>query len=158
MAIADLGSDIDGFPDWAEQLIAESTGKLGKGVLPVAVEGPSAPEVRWPAPDVVVGGLIAPDASIPPTGVGEPWVTVSGTLGAQFLTWETATAVAGRMLGINPFDQPDVESAKKAARGLLDEQPERRARSDRRGRHRGARLRRAARRRRLRRRARSRRC
>jgi glucose-6-phosphate isomerase len=51
-------------------------------------------------------------------------VIVSGTLGAQFLTWETATAVAGRMLGINPFDQPDVESAKKAARGLLDSRPE----------------------------------
>ncbi|MDX6298760.1 MAG: glucose-6-phosphate isomerase, partial [Nocardioidaceae bacterium] len=122
-AIADLGSDIDGFPDWAEQLIAESTGKHGKGVLPVAVEGPSAPEVQWPAPDVVVGGLIAPEASLP-EGVGEPWVTVSGTLGAQFLTWETATAVVGRMLGINPFDQPDVESAKKAARGLLEKQPD----------------------------------
>ncbi|MEJ7774075.1 MAG: glucose-6-phosphate isomerase, partial [Nocardioidaceae bacterium] len=52
-----------------------------------------------------------------------PWVAVSGTLGAQFLTWETATAVMGRVLGINPFDQPDVESAKKAARGLLDTQP-----------------------------------
>ena len=48
-------------------------------------------------------------------------VTVSGTLGAQLLLWEVATAVAGRLLDINPFDQPDVESAKEAARGLLDQ-------------------------------------
>jgi len=123
VAIADFGSGIVSFPDWAEQLIAESTGKQGKGVLPVAVEGPTAPEVRWPASDVVVASLAAPDgeSETPPT---EPWVTVSGTLGAQLLTWETATAVAGRILGINPFDQPDVESAKQAARGLLDQQPE----------------------------------
>jgi glucose-6-phosphate isomerase len=49
---------------------------------------------------------------------------VSGSLGAQFLVWEYATAVAGRLLGINPFDQPDVEAAKIAARGLLDARPE----------------------------------
>ncbi|MBA2772556.1 MAG: glucose-6-phosphate isomerase [Nocardioidaceae bacterium] len=125
VAIVDLGSGISGFADWAEQLIAESTGKLGKGVLPIAVDGPSAPEVQWPASDVVVAALVAPEsAGQVPEGVGEPWVAVSGTLGAQLLTWETATAVAGRMLGINPFDQPDVESAKKAARGLLDKQPQ----------------------------------
>ena len=47
-------------------------------------------------------------------------VRVSGSLGAQLLLWEVATAVAGRILGINPFDQPDVESAKNAARGLLE--------------------------------------
>ncbi|MEP6667418.1 MAG: glucose-6-phosphate isomerase, partial [Nocardioidaceae bacterium] len=123
-AIVDLGSGITGFADWAEQLIAESTGKQSKGVLPVAVEAPSAPEVRWPARDVVVAAVIAADrAGEQPDDVGEPWVTVSGTLGAQFLTWETATAIAGHLLGINPFDQPDVESAKKAARGMLDEQP-----------------------------------
>jgi glucose-6-phosphate isomerase len=46
---------------------------------------------------------------------------VGGALGAQLLLWEVATAVAGRLLGINPFDQPDVESAKKAARELLDQ-------------------------------------
>ncbi len=122
--IVDLGSGISGFADWAEQLIAESTGKNGRGVLPVAVEGPSAPEVHSPGDDVVVSALIAPaDAGGELTAVGEPWVAVSGPLGAQLLTWETATAVAGRVLGINPFDQPDVESAKKAARGLLDKQP-----------------------------------
>jgi glucose-6-phosphate isomerase len=47
-------------------------------------------------------------------------VSVTGALGAQMLLWEVATAAAGRLLGINPFDQPDVESAKKAARALLD--------------------------------------
>ncbi len=124
VAIADLGSGVVGFADWAEQLIAESTGKLGKGVLPVAVEGPGAPEVSTLPHDVVVACLVSAElANRSPDGVGDPWVTVSGTLGAQLLTWETATAVAGRLLGINPFDQPDVESAKKAARGLLDEQP-----------------------------------
>jgi glucose-6-phosphate isomerase len=124
-AIVDIGSGVIGFADWAEQLIAESTGKLGTGVLPVAVEGSDASEVRWPASDVVVAALIATeDAGKQPEGVGEPWVTMAGTLGALFLTWETATAVMGRVLGINPFDQPDVESAKEATRGLLDQQPE----------------------------------
>jgi glucose-6-phosphate isomerase len=49
---------------------------------------------------------------------------VSGTLGAQMLLWEVATATAGRILGINPFDQPDVESAKKAARSMLEGTPD----------------------------------
>ena len=58
-----------------------------------------------------------------PTARSSSDVAVTGPLGAQMLLWETATAVAGRILGINPFDQPDVESAKKAARGLLDGRP-----------------------------------
>jgi glucose-6-phosphate isomerase len=119
LALADAGSGIVGFADWAEQLIAESTGKDGKGVLPVVVESTDAPEVRWPAPDVTVAVLTGPDGKGP-----EGATTTTGTLGAQLLLWETATAVAGRVIGINPFDQPDVESAKQAARGLLDEQPE----------------------------------
>ena len=122
-AIADLGSSIAGFADWAEQLIAESTGKSGTGVLPLAVEA-DAPEVRSPAHDVVVAGLVSPVSSPSLSDAGEPSVMVGGTLGAQFLAWETATAVMGRLLGINPFDQPDVESAKKAARGLLESQPD----------------------------------
>ncbi|MBA2444429.1 MAG: hypothetical protein H0V49_03760 [Nocardioidaceae bacterium] len=72
---------------------------------------------------VLTPGVVEEDRG---TGAGDsdgPWVSVSGTLGAQFLLWETATAIAGHMIGINPFDQPDVESAKKAARGLLDAQP-----------------------------------
>jgi glucose-6-phosphate isomerase len=123
VVIADEGSAITGFGDWAEQLIAESTGKQGTGILPVAVEGVQAPEIIGGAPDVVAAVLSSPDR---PASVGTslPLVTVSGPLGAQLLLWETATAVAGRLLGINPFDQPDVESAKAAARGLLDHRPE----------------------------------
>jgi glucose-6-phosphate isomerase len=56
--------------------------------------------------------------------VEEGEIEISGTLGAQFLVWEYAVAVAGRILGINPFDQPDVESAKSRTRGLLESQPE----------------------------------
>ncbi|MGI8577795.1 MAG: glucose-6-phosphate isomerase [Nocardioidaceae bacterium] len=126
IVIADAGSRLVGFADWAEQLIAESTGKQGTGVLPVALEGIDAPEIGRPASDVVVA-LLTADAGEAETRVetgGKPTVRVSGTLGAQLLTWETAIAVAGRLIGINPFDQPDVESAKKAARGLLDEAPE----------------------------------
>ncbi|MCU1593638.1 MAG: glucose-6-phosphate isomerase [Frankiales bacterium] len=108
------GSPLVGFGDWAEQLIAESTGKLGKGLLPVVVDNAS-PEVTWPAEDVHVI-RIGPEA--PALGT-----SVDGTLGAQFLAWEYAVAISGRLLGIDPFDQPDVESAKKAARGLLDETP-----------------------------------
>jgi glucose-6-phosphate isomerase len=114
------GSPIAGFPDWAEQLIAESTGKNGTGVLPVAVEDTSAPELSSDAPDLVRAVLTAAEAS----SAGTPSVTTDGPLGAQFLLWETATAAAGYLLGIDPFDQPDVESAKQAARGLLDHQPE----------------------------------
>lgn len=117
VAIADAGSGIVGFADWAEQLIAESTGKDGTGLLPVAVGGVDAPEIRRPAGDVLPALVGAADAG----GYG---VAVSGPLGGQMLLWEYATAVAGRIIGINPFDQPDVESAKKAARGLLDSRPE----------------------------------
>lgn len=119
VAIADAGSGIAGFADWAEQLIAESTGKQGTGVLPIAAAA-GDPEITDPTTDVLpalVGGQ--------QVAHGEPSVTVTGPLGAQFLLWEYATAVAGRLLGINPFDQPDVESAKVAARGLLDATPNR---------------------------------
>ncbi|WP_350276601.1 glucose-6-phosphate isomerase [Kribbella sp. HUAS MG21] len=115
--IAADGSDIVGFPDWAEQLIAESTGKNGTGVLPVAVEV-GAPELQSDAADLT-NALLADKATS-----GVPTALTSGSLGGQFLLWEMATAVAGYLLGINPFDQPDVESAKAAARGLLDAQPE----------------------------------
>ncbi|MFF0144322.1 glucose-6-phosphate isomerase [Amycolatopsis sulphurea] len=115
LATTDSGSSshLPGFPDWAEQLIAESTGKLGTGLLPVAVEGPDAP------------GFADAKADATPVAIGVPEgaakISVTGALGAQFLVWEFATALAGRLLGINPFDQPDVEAAKKAARALLDD-------------------------------------
>ncbi|WP_432935756.1 glucose-6-phosphate isomerase [Kribbella sp. CA-253562] len=121
--IAAGGSSIVGFPDWAEQLIAESTGKNGTGVLPVAVQSLKAPELHSGAGDLV-HTLLAADASSASVASGTPTVVTTGSLGAQMLLWETATAAAGYLLGINPFDQPDVESAKQAARGLLDAQPE----------------------------------
>jgi len=120
--IAAGGSSIVGFPDWAEQLIAESTGKNGTGILPVAVRSLKAPELHSGASDLV-DALLAADTSSASVASGTPTVVTTGSLGAQMLLWETATAVAGYLLGINPFDQPDVESAKKAARGLLDAQP-----------------------------------
>jgi glucose-6-phosphate isomerase len=120
--LASDGSGIVGFPDWAEQLIAESTGKNGTGVLPVAVEGMDAPEMHIGASDIV-RAVLATDATEASELTGVPSAVTSGPLGAQFLLWEVATAAMGRLLGINPFDQPDVESAKEAARGLLDHQP-----------------------------------
>ena len=120
IVIAEDGSGIKGFADWAEQLIAESTGKLGTGVLPV-VAGPASPEAALGAPDVLVVRLVSADADVE---LGENEVAIAGGLATQMMTWEFATAVAGRLLGINPYDQPDVEAAKVAARGLLDAQPE----------------------------------
>jgi glucose-6-phosphate isomerase len=129
LAIVDDGSGIVGFADWAEQLIAESTGKSGTGILPVVEADDDDPEVKWPAPDVTVVRLVSVDADDGPVSDDTDVVTVdptrsevavSGSLGAQMLLWEVATAAAGRLLGINPFDQPDVESAKAAARELLD--------------------------------------
>ena len=124
LAIVADGTHIVGFADWAEQLIAESTGKIGTGILPVVLDL-GAPELTEDLPDVQIVRVVA-DAG---TEVfvdhdGKDEIRVSGTLGAQFLVWEYATVIAGRLLGINPFDQPDVESAKIATRGLLDSRPE----------------------------------
>lgn len=121
LAIVSDGTYIVGFADWAEQLIAESTGKEGKGILPIVL-GADSPEIANRADDVQVVRLV--ESARETREVIEGEVEISGTLGAQILVWEYATAVAGRLLGINPFDQPDVESAKTATRGLLDAQPE----------------------------------
>ncbi|WNB87476.1 glucose-6-phosphate isomerase [Cellulomonas sp. ATA003] len=131
LVIVDEGSGIVGLGDWAEQLIAESTGKNGTGLLPVVTTSPAAepPELASPADDVLAVRLVAmadepegdDDAQVAAPG---DEVTVAGPLGAQMLLWEYATAIAGRLLEINPFDQPDVESAKIAARGMLDATPE----------------------------------
>lgn len=111
------GTHIVGLGEWAEQLIAESTGKDGVGLLPVVLEK-DAPELGAGLPDLQVVRLVGSARETREVAEGE--VEVAGTLGAQLLVWEFAVAVAGRILGINPFDQPDVESAKVAARGLLD--------------------------------------
>jgi glucose-6-phosphate isomerase len=109
-----------GFGDWAEQLIAESTGKGGKGVLPVIVESPSSPNFSPSSADEVLGSF-GPGWLFDDVRTKSGWgVSVDASLGAQMLLWETATAVCGAIIGINPFDQPDVESAKAASRGLLE--------------------------------------
>ena len=117
IVIVDNGSGIVGFADWAEQLIAESTGKSGKGLLPVVAPA-DAPELTLDAPDVLVVRLVSPDDDDAAATGNE--VEIAGGLAAQMVVWEFAVAVAGRLLGINPYDQPDVEAAKVAARGLLD--------------------------------------
>lgn len=105
-----------GIGDWIEQLVAESTGKEGKGILPVVVPFENAVNFNPNNQDAV---LVAIGADSPPESLSGYSVAMSGDLGALFLIWEDAVAIAGRAIGINPFDQPDVESAKKAARELL---------------------------------------
>ncbi|PPG68976.1 glucose-6-phosphate isomerase [Rathayibacter rathayi] len=124
LAIVADGTEIVGFADWAEQLIAESTGKDGTGILPVVL-GTLAPELSEDLPDVQVVRLVEDATALHlfPRDRHEGEILLSGSLGAQMLTWEYAVAVAGRLLGINPFDQPDVESAKVATRALLDKRP-----------------------------------
>ena len=114
------GTHIVGFADWAEQLIAESTGKQGKGILPIVLSL-SAPELAETLHDVQIIRLVGSAADERHVNADE--IEITGSLGAQLLTWEYAVAVAGRLLGIDPFDQPDVESAKIATRALLDETP-----------------------------------
>ena len=116
MGILSSNSSIVGIGDWIEQLVAESTGKNHTGVLPVVLE-PRAADL---AAQDLLHVHIVDDASV----ATDDSVTVAGPLGAQLLVWEVATAVAGQILGINPFDQPDVESAKIAARSFLDGTPE----------------------------------
>ena len=121
LGIVSDGTHIVGFGDWIEQLIAESTGKQGRGLLPVVLDTDS-PELELGLPDLQIVRIVANERETREVREGE--IEVSGSLGGQFLVWEYATAVAGRLLGIDPFDQPDVESAKVATRGLLDERPE----------------------------------
>jgi glucose-6-phosphate isomerase len=105
-----------GVGDWIEQLVAESTGKLGKGILPVVVPYENAVNFNPSTADsilVSIGGTDAPEAQ---SGYA---AAIDADLGAQMLLWEVAVVIAGRSIGINPFDQPDVESAKQAARELL---------------------------------------
>lgn len=116
---------------WLEQLIAESTGKNGKGLIPVDREPPAPAEhyqddrlfvylrmeseAEW-SQDVAVADLET---------TGRAVVRISLTdvydLGQEFFRWEMATAVAGSIIGINPFNQPDVEASKIATRKLTDE-------------------------------------
>lgn len=117
------------FGDWVEQLIAESLGKEGQGVLPVVGE-PPAPIDTYGADRLFVHvqleGDAQPDAFIASlVDAGQPVITLrlkdNYDLGGQFLLWEMATAIAGHFLGINPFDQPNVEEAKIKARAVVAE-------------------------------------
>jgi glucose-6-phosphate isomerase len=123
VALFSDGTGIVGLGDWAEQLIAESTGKGALGILPVVVEAPDQPVAGGPDVLTVTVGGAQPPAAVPGGGV-RPDVAVNGPLGAQFLAWEYATALAGRVLGIDPFDQPNVtESKQNTTRILTDGLP-----------------------------------
>ncbi|HEY6933924.1 MAG TPA: glucose-6-phosphate isomerase [Marmoricola sp.] len=118
VVIADAGSDLPGFGDWVEQLIAESTGKQGKGLLPVVVPHTSAPNFTPNSADCIL--ITLGDTCLEPPPTSHFGASVRAPLGAAMLLWEYAVPVAGRIIGINPFDQPDVESAKQAARDMLE--------------------------------------
>ncbi|MEU6205874.1 glucose-6-phosphate isomerase [Micromonospora musae] len=120
VALVSDGTGIDGLGDWAEQLIAESTGKSGVGILPVVVESPQSAGAKGAdVLSVSYGGALA--AGEVPGGGGDPDVAVNGPLGAQFLAWEYATAVAGAVLGIDPFNQPNVTESKENTNKILAE-------------------------------------
>jgi glucose-6-phosphate isomerase len=120
---------IASFGAWAEQLIAESTGKRGVGIVPVDLEplgtveryGPDRAFVRIALAgstdarlDELAARLEAAGHPIIRIELGDPI-----DLGAEFIRWEVATAIAGAVLGIDPFDQPNVEEAKQLTRDLL---------------------------------------
>ena len=118
------------FGAWVEQLIAESTGKQGHGIVPVDAEPLGS--VGDYSKDRIFVYLRMEDAPDPAQealsaaliNAGQPVLTFTLSRSAQllqeFFRWEMATAVAGAVLGIHPFDQPDVEAAKIQARALLD--------------------------------------
>ncbi|MEU3457434.1 glucose-6-phosphate isomerase [Micromonospora sp. NPDC006766] len=117
VALVSDGTGVDGLGDWAEHLLAESIGTAGGGILPVVVESPDAPGAT--GPDVLTvsyGGALAPGVT---PGVGAAAVAVNGPLGAQFLTWEYATAIAAAVLGVDPFDQPHVAERREHTARIL---------------------------------------
>lgn len=118
VALVEDGTGIVGLGDWAEQLIAESTGKSGLGILPVVVESPESPGATGTDVLTVTIGGAQPPGAVPGGGV-DPDVAVSGPLGAQFLAWEYATAIASVVLGIDPFNQPNVTESKENTNRIL---------------------------------------
>ncbi|HEY2133176.1 MAG TPA: bifunctional transaldolase/phosoglucose isomerase [Acetobacteraceae bacterium] len=122
---------IAGLGAWLEQLLAESTGKQGHGLIPVDAESVGKPEnygtdrffaylVRDGHEDATQTKAVAAleAAGHPVVRIAVPDAT---HIGAEFFRWEIAVAVAGAVIGINPFDQPDVEASKIATRHLTDE-------------------------------------
>ncbi|MDX1657830.1 MAG: hypothetical protein R3343_03325 [Nitriliruptorales bacterium] len=118
-----LPDEIAPFADWIEQLVAESTGKSGTGLLPVVGEPMGSPDVYGDDRLFVVYG--DPDGVDALVEVGHPVVRLPvagiGDLGAEVFRWEFATAVCGALLGLNPFDQPNVAAAKAATSRVLDD-------------------------------------
>jgi transaldolase/glucose-6-phosphate isomerase len=119
------------FGPWLEQLLAESTGKQEKGIIPVDGEQPGPPE-RYGADRFFIylrleseADRSQDDAVDSIEKAGHPVLRVNLAdlydVGGEFFRWEFATAVAGSILGINPFDQPDVEASKHATRKLTAE-------------------------------------
>ncbi|MFC0580956.1 glucose-6-phosphate isomerase [Micrococcoides hystricis] len=125
LIIINHGTDVQpvlpGFGAWAEQLIAESTGKNGYGLLPVPVS-PEAYEATHGLDDAIRIHLLGEDDDYS-LAEGQDAIALHGPLGAQFFLWEAATSLACTFAPVNPFDQPDVESAKVAARKQLAEEP-----------------------------------
>jgi hypothetical protein len=128
-----IGPPADRFGMWLEQLIAESTGKEGKGVLPVEGEPISGPEVygsdrffvRYDTKGREESAAAARVAAL--AEHGNPAVSFllkdPLDLGAEIFRWEFATAVAGKVIGINPFDQPNVQEAKDRTNEILSGSP-----------------------------------
>lgn len=123
-----LSDPIASFGDWIEQLVAESTGKEGKGILPVIGEPLGPPEVYGDDRVFVslrLNGDESHDAALQRLhDAGHPIVQLGlrdrYDLGGQFFLWEIATAIAGHLMQINPFDQPNVEASKRRAREMID--------------------------------------
>lgn len=120
---------LESFGLWAEQLIAESTGKDGKGIVPVVGE-PEFDTADYPLDRAFVYLRLNDDDNDGPDNwmwrcadAGFPCMTVAAedaySLGGEFFRWEFATAAAGALLGVNPFDQPDVQRAKDASTRVL---------------------------------------
>ena len=115
------------FGDWVEQLIAESTGKEGKGILPVVGEPEAEPSI-YGEDRIFINITMKGDSSKKAwldslAAAGHPVLTLEMNdlydLGKQMFVWEMATAVSGIEMQINPFDQPNVESAKVSARAMV---------------------------------------
>ena len=123
-----LPDEIGSFGLWLEQLVAESTGKRGTGIVPVAGEAIGSPDVYGDDRIFVAIGQHADPARAGLDAIaaaGHPVVELAFNgpyeLGAQVFLWEMAIALSGVVLGINPFDQPDVQSAKDATNRVLQD-------------------------------------
>jgi transaldolase/glucose-6-phosphate isomerase len=125
-----LSPSLSAFGDWVEQLLAESTGKAGQGMVPILREPLGLPDLYGndrlfvhialsgddeEQHDEILDAIAKAGHPVVHMHLDDPYA-----LGGQFFLWEMATAVAGYRLGINPFDQPDVEAAKQLAHNIID--------------------------------------